>query len=63
MSLEEANLGLATTEELVNELIARFTINYIGSPEQLLAMDRIVILAKFLGGLTALEKEYRTVDQ
>lgn len=47
----EAYLGLATTEELLRELIARFSLNH-----------NAVILAEMVGGLSMTEKEYRTVD-
>lgn len=44
-------LGLATTEVLLRELIAR------------LRDDRAIALAEMLGGLSAAQREYRPVDQ
>jgi hypothetical protein len=56
---EEPMLGLATTEELFRELIARFT----GTPSAYYAnVDRVAKLAEMMGGLNAPEREYRTVD-
>ncbi len=60
---EEPLLGLATTEELFRELIARFTVHYprdVGST--LFMINRALTLSEMLGGLSTVEKEYRTVD-
>lgn len=48
-------LGLATTEELIRELIARFTIPATRVSEALR-------LAEMIGNLSAGEREYRTTD-
>lgn len=50
-------LGLATTEEMFREIIARFTTPTAGS------VGRALLLAEMLGGLDANTREYRTVDQ
>lgn len=47
-------LGLATTEELFRELIARFSTQ--------LMIDKALKLAEMLGELYAIDREYRTVD-
>lgn len=61
--MDEAKLGLATTEELFRELIARFTIGYIFNDVSSLRMfDRALVLSEMMGGLSAPEKEYRTAD-
>jgi hypothetical protein len=51
-------LGLATTEELFREIIARFMTGARGA----LGPERAVILAEMLGGLSAVEREYRTAE-
>jgi hypothetical protein len=60
---EEANLGLATTEEMLRELICRFSghrpHNPLGHRE---GINRCVTLAEMLGSLSTAEREYRTVD-
>lgn len=62
-SLYEANLGCATTEELLLELIARFTVHYPhDSVESMQMTTRAVTLGIMLGGLSSTLKEYRTVD-
>lgn len=53
----QANLGCATTEELIRELIARFITH-----ENSYLANRAVILAELLGGLNATDREYRTID-
>jgi hypothetical protein len=59
----EAKLGLATTEELFRELIARFTVHYPNTHiESLLMINRALELSEMLGGLKSVDKEYRTVD-
>lgn len=55
-------LGLATTEELFREVIARLTINDYSAVQHQLDVDRALVLAEMLGGLCAVEREYRTVD-
>lgn len=63
---EDANLGLATTEDLMRELICRFKMTqYVsGGPSVSVhrAIDRALVLAEMLGNLDAPEREYRTVD-
>jgi hypothetical protein len=60
---EKANLGLATTEKLIRELITRFKLDAIESTvECSLNIDRALTLAILLGGLSSMQKEYRTVD-
>jgi hypothetical protein len=51
-------LGLATTEELFRELIARCTATWLTG----LNVQRAVILAEMLGGLSGAEREYRTAE-
>jgi len=63
-------LGLATTEELFREIIARFTTTGLNNPEVLfhvtgmthLNVNRALILAEMLGGLSALDREYRPAE-
>jgi len=50
-------LGLATSEELIRELIVRFKIN--GDPGD---VDRALMLAEMVGQMSAPSREYRTVD-
>jgi hypothetical protein len=52
---DEPLLGLATTEELMRELIARFTV-----PIEFLGMKRALVLAEMLGGMDSAERDYRT---
>lgn len=60
---QEPYLGLATTEELFRELIARFSVNadrnVIGN---LNMVNRALVLAEMLGSLSGPDREYRTVD-
>ena len=62
----EPLLGLATTEQMFRELICRFKMEQFvpGVTSTTLAadFDRALILAEMLGGLSAPEREYRTVD-
>lgn len=51
-------LGLATTEELFRELMARFTT----SQRVPGAVENALVLAEMLGGLGALDREYRTAE-
>ena len=60
---EEPLLGLATTEEIMRELICRFEmIQFVpGSTETHTAgVHRALVLAEMLGGLDAPTREYRT---
>jgi hypothetical protein len=60
---EQALLGLASTEQLLRELICRFTVHHPHSQEtQYAATQRALTLAEMLGGLDAPTREYRTVD-
>jgi hypothetical protein len=57
--VDSANLGLATTEELLRELIARER----GSNSiAFVYTERAVLLAEILGGMSRIEREYRTID-
>ena len=58
----EPYLGLATTEQMFRELIVRFQMNTYGEHTWMLDFERALVLAEMLGGLSAPEKEYRTVD-
>lgn len=57
-----ANLGMATTEEMMRELIVRFKMNMYGEHTKMLDFERALVLAEMLGSMSALEREYRTVD-
>ena len=60
---EKANLGLATNETLIRELITRFKLDAVqGGIDASLNVDRALTLAILLGGLPAYLKEYRTVN-
>jgi hypothetical protein len=60
---DEAMLGLASTEQLIRELITRFTVHHPHSQEtQHASTQRALMLAEMLGGLDAPTREYRTVD-
>jgi hypothetical protein len=54
---DEPLLGLATTEELIRELIARFTVPI----PTLMDVERALMMAEMLGGLSPDERNYRTV--
>jgi hypothetical protein len=59
----EANLGLATNEEMLRELICRFKMEqYIPESKETvsLAFDRALVLAEMLGGMDAPTREYWT---
>lgn len=63
MSLEEAQLGLATTEELFRELIARFEVT--SQTEEFDSSTnflRAQTLWNILYGMDEKTKAYRTVD-
>jgi hypothetical protein len=56
-------LGLATTEELLREVIVRFTIIYRNDPiNHERNVERALVLAEMVGGLSAFDREYRTAD-
>lgn len=64
---ETALLGLATTEELMRELICRFKMTQYDHlsgvrADVVRAVDRALALSEMLGGLNGPEREYRTVD-
>jgi hypothetical protein len=56
--LDEPRLGLATTEQLLREVIARLFV-VPGAPGDV--WDAL-ILAEMIGRMTANTREYRTVD-
>ena len=56
---DEPLLGLATTEELIRELIARFTVPTL----TLIGVERALMMAEILGSLPPDERGYRTVDR
>ena len=59
----DARLGLATNEDMLRELICRFKHDGINpSVSSLLCLERALVLAEMLGGMSAPEREYRTVD-
>lgn len=62
INTDSAMLGLATTEELVRELICRFKLNMLGTHTNLLDIERALTLAELLGSLSKPEREYRTVE-
>jgi hypothetical protein len=61
MTAEKANLGLASTEEMMRELICRFRVNVVCSAHPV-DVDRALVLAEMLGGMDVDVREYRTVD-
>jgi hypothetical protein len=58
---DEPRLGLATTEDLYRELIARETTSTHSDTTYLTSINRVATLAETLGGLSTVEREYRTV--
>jgi hypothetical protein len=61
--MDEPLLGLATIEQLMRELIVRFTVHYPhDSISQMKSIERALALSEMLGGLDAPIREYRTVD-
>jgi hypothetical protein len=62
VTAQEAHLGLATTEELFREIIARFSNWPSGSVEEWAGHRNALVLAEMLGTLGAVVREYRTVD-
>lgn len=59
---QEPNLGLATTEQLIKELVSRLGTSLHGEAGNGPACDRVYSLAFLLGSLSVSEREYRTVD-
>jgi hypothetical protein len=62
---EKANLGLATTEKLIRELITRFkmdALNLNNNIDQIKYMDRAITMGILLGSMSPEDREYRTVD-
>jgi hypothetical protein len=62
----EPLLGLATTEQMMREIITRFRMTQYEdsvSVSSYAAIDRALVLAEMLGGMGAPEREYRTVEQ
>jgi hypothetical protein len=60
MDNNEAQLGLATTEEMMRELICRF--KHVSEANINLNIERALVLAEMLGSMGATEREYRPVD-
>lgn len=64
---QEANLGLATNEELFRELICRFKMTQYSNRstgiriDVVQSVDRALELSEMLGGMSAPDREYRTV--
>lgn len=59
----EANLGCASTEELINELVTRLMISGSGdSVSNMRNTEHVYRLGIILGSLSGVEREYRTVD-
>jgi len=59
----KANLGCATTEDLMTELICRFQLAYpMDNVQHSVMVSRAINLARMLGGLSQADAEYRTVD-
>jgi hypothetical protein len=57
-----ANLGLATTEEMLRELICRFKLDgCYASNGSIRAIERALTLSELLGGLDGPTREYKTV--
>jgi len=59
---EQANMGLASTEELFRELIARFSFQYTTEIGEFKNIERVAKLSEMLGELSYMQKEYRTID-
>jgi hypothetical protein len=55
---DSARLGLATTEEMIRELICRFKVDQTFS-----SVERALVLAEMLGGMGAPDREYATVPR
>jgi hypothetical protein len=63
MSHEKANLGLATSEQLIRELITRFKMDVLNNNiDQMKYMDWAITLGILLGNMGPADREYRTVD-
>jgi hypothetical protein len=60
---EGANLGLGSNEELIRELITRFSLQASQtSVDSYINIVRATKLAEMLGSMDSMTKEYRTVD-
>jgi len=61
------NLGLATNEDLMRELICRFKMEQFNAGAGTIsingAIERALTLSEMIGGMSAPEREYRTVDE
>ena len=61
-----ANLGLVSNEEMMRELICRFKMEVYNSGAGTISVngsiDRALVLSEMLGGMSAPEREYSTVD-
>lgn len=60
---EGPNLGLATTEQLFREIIARFTIPHFRDETSALKVNCALVLSEMLGSLSVFDKEYRTISE
>lgn len=60
MQDDGARLGLATTEQMVRELISRF--KHVSEANININIDRALTLAEMLGGMGSAEREYKTVN-
>lgn len=61
LTKQEPMLGLASTEELMRELIARWKISAIAGESTYANVDNALTLAEMLGRMDAETREYRTV--
>jgi hypothetical protein len=60
---EKANLGLATNEKLIRELITRFKMDALNNNiDQIKYMDRAITMGILLGSMSPEDREYRSVD-
>lgn len=60
---ERANLGLASSEQLIRELITRFKMDALNNNiNQIKYMDRAITMGILLGSMSPEDREYRTVD-
>src|SRR6476646_5197556 len=60
-----ANLGLASNEEMMRELICRFKMEQYTNGSDISvhkAIERALILSEMIGSMDAPEREYRVVD-
>ena len=61
-----ANLGLASNEEMMRELICRFKMEQYTNGSDISvhrAIERALILSEMIGSMDAPEREYRTTDK